>query len=126
MGIEVQFAPIESSKVSQPRMIPRKLIHRMSCPHCCSTLQFGAGRCSHCNGGIVYVKAALSVRLLRLVVTAFFFAVLYFTDTDGRDNPICIYFNIIIFTACAAGVWNHRSPMAETDSVSLDREDSSS
>ena len=125
MDIEVQFALMESSKLPQPRVIPRKLIHRMPCPHCCSTLQFGAGRCPHCSGGIVYVKATLRVRLLRLVVSPFFLAALYFTDTDGRGNPSRIYFNIIIFTACAVGFWNHRSPMAETDNVSLDREDSS-
>lgn len=85
----------------------------MSCPHCDVTLRLGTIRCPSCFGKIAYRKARIRSRVLRLLVMALLFAALFFSDAAGRTDPVRIVFNLIIFTACAVGLWNHRSPEAE-------------
>lgn len=93
--------------------LPRRLIHRMACPHCATTLRLGTIRCPDCFGKIAYRKARIRSRVLRLLVLALMFAALFFSDAAGRTDPVRIVFNLIIFTACAVGLWNHRSPEAD-------------
>lgn len=85
----------------------------MACPHCGETLRLGTPRCPVCFVKIAYRKAAILSRVLRLLVLALFFAGLYFSDATGRADSARIVLNLIVFTACAVGLWNHRSPEAE-------------
>ena len=94
-------------------MLPQRLIHRMSCPHCGDTLRRGTARCPNCFGKIAYCKAPIRNRVLRVVALGLILCTLVFSDTTGRADPVRIVFNFIIFTVCAVGLWNHRSPDAD-------------
>lgn len=85
----------------------------MACPHCGETLRLGTPRCPVCFGKIAYRKAAIRSRILRVLVLALFFAGLYLSDATGQADAARIVLNLIVFTACAVGLWNHRSPEAE-------------
>lgn len=92
---------------------PLRLIHRMSCPHCETTLRIGTRRCPSCFGKIAYRKARIRSRVLRLLVLALMFTALFLSGAAGRTEPVRIVLNLIIFTVCAVGLWNHRPPEAD-------------
>ena len=85
----------------------------MACPHCGEILRLGAPRCPVCFGKVAYRKAAIRSRVLRVLVSAVFFAGLYLSDATGRADAARIILNLIVFRACAVGLWSHRSPEAE-------------
>ena len=97
----------------------------MACPHCATTLRLGTTRCPDCFGKIAYRKARIRSRVLRLHVLALMFSALIFADPAGRTDSVRIVFNLIIFTVCAVGLWNHRAPEAETGNTSEEHDDPS-